>query len=115
MTDPSRVVLVVHGGAGAVPPSDGSSGGEAGYRAGLEDALRAGHGVLARGGSALDAVAAAVRALEDDHHFNAGRGSVFTSEGRIEMDAAIMDGRSGAAARSPASPACATRSRRRGR
>lgn len=97
MTDPDRIVLAVHGGAGAAPPSDGGPGAEAGYRAGLEDALRAGHAVLARGGGALDAVVAAVRVLEDDPHFNAGRGSVFTAEGRIEMDAAIMDGRSGAA------------------
>src|SRR5438128_11929783 len=63
------------------------------YRAGLERALAAGYDVLKNGGSSLDAVEAAVRVLEDDPHFNAGRGSVFTYEGRIEMDASIMDGR----------------------
>ena len=97
MTDPGRIVLAVHGGAGTIPRSEAGSSGEAGYRAGLENALRAGHAVLARGGRAVEAVVAAVRVLEDDPHFNAGRGSVFTAEGRIEMDAAIMDGRSGAA------------------
>ena len=61
-------------------------------RAALDRALEAGSAILARGGSALDAVEAAVRVLEDDPHFNAGRGSVFTYEGRIEMDASIMDG-----------------------
>ena len=59
----------------------------------LGAALDAGATVLADGGAALDAVEAAVKVLEDDPHFNAGRGSVFTYEGRIEMDAAIMDGR----------------------
>ena len=63
-------------------------------RAGLGRALDAGAAVLARGGSALDAVEAAVRVLEDDPHFNAGRGSVFTYDGMIEMDASIMDGAS---------------------
>ncbi|AHE57362.1 hypothetical protein NX02_28965 [Sphingomonas sanxanigenens DSM 19645 = NX02] len=63
-----------------------------GARAGLAAALDAGEAILAADGSALDAVEAAVRVLEDDPHFNAGRGSVFTFEGTIEMDAAIMDG-----------------------
>jgi L-asparaginase / beta-aspartyl-peptidase len=66
---------------------------EAEYRGGLEDGLRAGWTVLERGGSALDAVEAAVVSLEDFPLFNAGRGSVFTHEGKNEMDAAIMDGR----------------------
>lgn len=64
------------------------------YRGGLEKALASGWGVLERGGSSLDAVEAAVISLEDFPLFNAGRGSVFTSEGKNEMDAAIMDGRS---------------------
>jgi len=63
------------------------------YEAGLAAALDTGIAVLAQGGSALDAVAAAVVALEDDPHFNAGRGSVFTHSGVIELDASIMDGR----------------------
>lgn len=61
-------------------------------RAGLSAALEAGAAILKAGGGALDAVEAAVRVLEDDPQFNAGRGSVFTAEGRIECDAAIMDG-----------------------
>lgn len=67
------------------------------YEAGLAAALDAGISVLAGGGSALDAVEAAVVALEDDPHFNAGRGSVFTYKGLIELDASIMDGRNRAA------------------
>jgi beta-aspartyl-peptidase (threonine type) len=63
-------------------------------RAGLNAALDAGVMVLERGGTALDAVEAAVRVLEDDPHFNAGRGAVFTYEGQIELDAAIMEGES---------------------
>jgi beta-aspartyl-peptidase (threonine type) len=65
---------------------------DAAVRDGLGRALEAGATILAAGGAAIDAVEAAVRVLEDDPHFNAGRGSVFTYEGRIEMDAAIMDG-----------------------
>src|SRR5205814_367208 len=64
---------------------------------GLENALRAGREVLQGGGSSLDAVEAAVRVLEDDPHFNAGKGSYFTSAGTNEMDAAIMDGKTLAA------------------
>jgi beta-aspartyl-peptidase (threonine type) len=67
------------------------------YRTGLERALKAGYEILKRGGSSLDATEAAVRALEDDPHFNAGKGSVFTSAGTNEMDAAIMDGKTLAA------------------
>jgi len=67
------------------------------YRAGLERALAAGYDILKRGGSSLDATEAAVRVLEDDPHFNAGKGSVFTSAGTNEMDAAIMDGKTLAA------------------
>ena len=63
------------------------------YRAGLENALKAGYSILQRGGSSLDAVEAAVRVLEDDPHFNAGKGAVFTSAGTNELDAAIMDGK----------------------
>jgi len=66
---------------------------EAGARDGLGRALDAGSAVLSTGGTALDAVEAAVRVLEDDPHFNAGRGAVFTYEGEIRLDAAIMDGR----------------------
>jgi len=85
--------LVIHGGAGVIERTTISPEKEANIRAGLQTALSAGAAVLESGGSALDAVEAAVRCLEDDPHFNAGRGAVFTHDGRIELDAAIMDGR----------------------
>jgi beta-aspartyl-peptidase (threonine type) len=66
-------------------------------RASLDRALAAGSKILSSGGSALDAVEASVRVLEDDPNFNAGRGSVFTYDGNNEMDASIMDGRTRAA------------------
>jgi L-asparaginase / beta-aspartyl-peptidase len=93
--DPSRPDwrLVVHGGAGVIERGRIAPDEEAAIRAALERALDAGGAILAAGGGALDAVEVAVRALEDDPHFNAGRGSVFTYDGRIEMDASIMDGR----------------------
>jgi L-asparaginase / beta-aspartyl-peptidase len=65
---------------------------EASYHAGLSAALDAGYAVLERGGSSLDAVTEAVRLLEDDPQFNAGRGAVLTHEGEAELDASIMDG-----------------------
>ena len=84
--------LVVHGGAGLITRSRLSADEEQNIRAALDLALNDGSEMLERGGSALDAVEAAVRVLEDDPHFNAGRGSVLTYEGAIEMDASIMDG-----------------------
>jgi L-asparaginase / beta-aspartyl-peptidase len=89
--------LVIHGGAGTIERSNMTPEKEREYRAGLERALTAGYEILKRGGSSLDATEAAVRVLEDDPHFNAGRGSVFTSAGTNEMDAAIMDGKTLAA------------------
>jgi beta-aspartyl-peptidase (threonine type) len=89
--------LVIHGGAGTIERSNMTPEKEREYRAGLERALTAGYEILKRGGSSLDATEAAVRVLEDDPHFNAGKGSVFTSAGTNEMDAAIMDGRTLAA------------------
>jgi len=85
--------LVLHGGCGAMRPATLSPEHEAQARAGLNTALDAGEAVLAGGGSALDAVEAAARVLEEDPAFNAGRGSVLSAEGRCELDAAIMDGR----------------------
>ena len=84
--------MVIHGGAGTIARASLSAEGEREYRAVLDQALRAGHGVLAGGGSALDAVEAAIHVMEDSPLFNAGRGAVFTAEGRNELDAAIMDG-----------------------
>jgi beta-aspartyl-peptidase (threonine type) len=85
--------LVIHGGAGSMRPQnvDAEMGGQA--RTGLEAGLEAGAAILNRKESALDAVEAAVRVLEEDSCFNAGRGSVLTASGCIELDAAIMDGR----------------------
>src|SRR5438309_6431033 len=88
-----KIQLVVHGGAGTIERSKMTPGKEQEYRAGLENALQAGREILQRRGSSLDAVEAAVRVLEDDPHFNAGKGSYFTSAGTNEMDAAIMDGK----------------------
>src|SRR5437773_10795128 len=88
-----KIGLAIHGGAGTIERSNMTPEREREFRAGLERALTAGYEILKRGGSSLDATEAAVRTLEDDPHFNAGRGSVFTSAGTNEMDASIMDGR----------------------
>ena len=84
--------LVIHGGAGSMRPEHGDPDHEERARQGLRDALEAGGSILGRGGSAVDAVEAAVRVLEDDPCFNAGRGSTLNAEGVVELDAAIMDG-----------------------
>jgi L-asparaginase / beta-aspartyl-peptidase len=89
--------LAIHGGAGTIERSKMTPEREREYRAGLERALTAGYEILKRGGSGLDATETAVRVLEDDPQFNAGKGSVFTSAGTNEMDAAIMDGKTLAA------------------
>ncbi|MFS0738161.1 isoaspartyl peptidase/L-asparaginase [Sphingomonas sp. 1P06PA] len=91
MADP-HWTLVLHGGSGSMRRGRLSEADDAGGRAGLAAALEAGSAILRAGGASLDAVEAAIRVLEDDPHFNAGRGSVFTAEGRVECDAAIMDG-----------------------
>src|SRR4051794_472494 len=85
--------LVIHGGAGSMRPQKLGADAEKCARDGLEAALTAGSAILSRRESAVDAVEAAVRVLEEDACFNAGRGSVLTAEGSIELDAAIMDGR----------------------
>ena len=85
--------LMIHGGCGAMRPATVSPEQEEEARAGLNAALDAGEAILAAGGSALDAVEAAARMLEDHPSFNAGRGSVLTADGVAELDAAIMDGR----------------------
>ncbi|WNO54621.1 isoaspartyl peptidase/L-asparaginase family protein [Stakelama saccharophila] len=84
--------LVIHGGAGIIKRDTITPEQEAEVDAGLNAALDAGQKVLAGGGAALDAVEAAIRVLEDDPNFNAGRGAVFTWDGRNELDSAIMDG-----------------------
>jgi L-asparaginase / beta-aspartyl-peptidase len=85
--------LAVHGGAGLIRAESLSPTREASCRAALERALRAGEQILAGGGHALDAAVAAVVVLEDDPVFNAGRGAVLASDGSVELDAAVMDGR----------------------
>lgn len=89
--------LAIHGGAGTLRREAMTPVLEAAHHEGLRAALLAGHRVLASGGTALDAVTQAVIALEDDPLFNAGRGAVFTAAGQLEMDAAVMDGRTRAA------------------
>jgi beta-aspartyl-peptidase (threonine type) len=84
--------IVVHGGAGVIERTELTPAGDAAYRASLAQATEAGAKVLDKGGSAVDAVEAAINVLEDDPLFNAGRGAVYTSEGKNELDAAIMDG-----------------------
>lgn len=84
--------IVVHGGAGVIERKDLTPEQDAAYRAAMAKAAETGADVLKRGGSALDAIEATIHLLEDDPLFNAGRGAVFTAEGRNELDAAIMDG-----------------------
>ncbi len=84
--------LAIHGGAGSLPRGEMGRDDELKYRAGLSEALDAGFAVLQAGGASLEAVARAVVVLEDNPLFNAGRGAVFTLDGRNELDAAIMDG-----------------------
>jgi beta-aspartyl-peptidase (threonine type) len=85
--------IAIHGGAGTLSRSDLSAQQEAEYLAGLSAALDAGYAVLGAGGSGLDAVIAAVRVLEDNPLFNAGRGAVLNRDGVAELDASVMDGR----------------------
>ncbi|MBS0242546.1 MAG: isoaspartyl peptidase/L-asparaginase [Proteobacteria bacterium] len=85
-------VIVIHGGAGALAPEAETPAKDAAYRAALAASLEAGQRVLMAGGTAIDAVISAVVSLEDCPLFNAGHGAVFTSEGKNELDAAIMDG-----------------------
>ena len=88
-----KPVIVIHGGAGAISRSAMTSEKEREYHQALTEVLRAGQKVLESGGTAVEAVTAAVVALEDCPLFNAGRGAVFTSDGTHELDAAMMDGR----------------------
>lgn len=84
--------IAIHGGAGTLPRAEAGGEKEREYRAGLAAALDAGFDVLQAGGGSLDAVTRAVAMLEDNPLFNAGRGAVFTHDGRNELDAAIMEG-----------------------
>ena len=84
---------MIHGGAGTILKSQMTPEREKAYHSALNRALQIGNDILEKGGTALNAVEAAVRSMEDDPLFNAGKGAVFTHEGRNELDAAIMDGK----------------------
>ncbi|MGZ4033598.1 MAG: isoaspartyl peptidase/L-asparaginase family protein [Bacteroidia bacterium] len=85
--------LAIHGGAGTILKSTMTAEKEAAYTKGLNDAIVAGEAILKSGGTSLNAVEAAIRSLEDCPLFNAGKGAVFTNEGKNEMDASIMEGK----------------------
>lgn len=92
-SEKQNFVLVIHGGAGTITKQNMTEKTEKAYKVSLEEALLAGYSILNNGGSSLDAVEAVVKILEDNPLFNAGKGSVFTHEGKIELDAAIMNGK----------------------
>ena len=96
-TNTGKYVLAIHGGAGTLNKSQFTPALEAKYKSGLDSALLVGNAILEKGGTALDAVEATVKVLENNPLFNAGKGAVFTSEGVNELDAAIMDGKTLAA------------------
>lgn len=91
--DYSKITLVIHGGAGTITKANMTPEKEKAYNEVLQQALETGYAILKNGGSSLDAVEATVRVMEDSPLFNAGKGAVFTNEGKNELDAAIMDGR----------------------
>ncbi|MEL6790972.1 MAG: isoaspartyl peptidase/L-asparaginase [Pseudomonadota bacterium] len=93
LTASPPITLVIHGGAGALAPGRYTPEQEAAFKTKLNEALDAGYGVLDSGGSALDAIEAAIVLMEDSPLFNAGKGAVFSREGKNELDASIMDGR----------------------
>lgn len=87
-----RFAIAIHGGAGTILKSSMTPEQDALYRTKLAEAVEIGYAILEKGGTSLDAVEAVVQRLEDDSLFNAGKGSVFNSEGKVELDASIMDG-----------------------
>jgi beta-aspartyl-peptidase (threonine type) len=86
-------VIVLHGGAGDISPVNTPPEKQAALKSALTEALNAGKQVLAKGGASLDAIVAAIKVMENSPLFNAGKGAVLTAEGKAEMDAAIMDGK----------------------
>lgn len=87
------ITIIIHGGAGALAPGRYTAEEEAAYKAKLTEALDAGYAVLENGGAALDAVEAAIVVMEDSPLFNAGKGAVFTRDGKNELDVSLMDGK----------------------
>lgn len=92
VAEAGEIALVIHGGAGTIKKESMTPEKEAAYREKLSEALETGYKVLAGGGSAVDAVEATIRVMEDSPLFNAGKGAVFTHEGRNELDSSIMNG-----------------------
>jgi len=88
-----NIALVIHGGAGTISRKNMTPAKEKAYREALNRSLQAGYAVLKKGGTSLDAVEAAIHVLEDSPLFNAGKGAVFTHDGKHELDASIMDGK----------------------
>ena len=86
------IAIVIHGGAGTILKTSMTPEIEAAYRDALKTSVERGYAVLKAGGSSREAVIAAITLMEDSPLFNAGKGAVFTHEGRVEMDASIMDG-----------------------
>ena len=84
--------IVIHGGAGTILKENMNDSLENAYREKLKEAISVGHGILKNGGTSLDAVTATINVMEDSPLFNAGKGAVFTHEGKNELDASIMDG-----------------------
>jgi len=93
----NKITLVIHGGAGTITRKNMTPEKEKAYTEALTQSLKAGYAVLQKGGTSLDAIEAAIHIMEDSPLFNAGKGAVFTHEGKNEMDAAIMDGKTGMA------------------
>ncbi|SDB60251.1 beta-aspartyl-peptidase (threonine type) [Flavobacteriaceae bacterium MAR_2010_188] len=89
----AEFAIIIHGGAGTILKKNMTDEKEAAYKAKLEEAIRTGYEILKNGGSSLDAVTKTINVMEDSELFNAGKGAVFTHEGKNEMDASIMDGR----------------------
>ncbi|MDB5261687.1 MAG: isoaspartyl peptidase/L-asparaginase, partial [Adhaeribacter sp.] len=92
-TNQNKITLVIHGGAGTITRQNMTPEKEKAYNEALNQALQAGYAILKKGGTSLDAVVATIRVMEDSPLFNAGKGAVFTHEGKNELDAAIMDGK----------------------
>lgn len=91
--EPAKITLVLHGGAGTITRQNMTPEKEKAYREALNLALQKGYEVLKKGGTSLDAVEATIHVMEDSPLFNAGKGAVFTHEGKNELDAAVMDGK----------------------
>ena len=89
---PHTWAVVLHGGAGVIERNSMDAKTEAAYRSAIDHALHTAAAVLDKGGSSMDAVEAAIQWMEDDPLFNAGRGAVFTADGKNELDSAVMDG-----------------------